>query len=148
MYFYIVCDYCEKCFRSLNDSIIALSESTHLLLRISSIDEIIVKHNILCRNISNYNKFWQKYYFAIIFTTKPMLLLLLHQIVFESLVPAAFLAVVMLSLLTFISKVLLKFMTANISEEALDSYTLLYEVYIKFNSALNVKRKLDVSNKF
>jgi hypothetical protein len=145
LYFYIVCGYCEKSFRCLNKSILALSESEEaLIIKIKSINEIISKHDILCDTIYQYNKFWKKYYLAVIITTKPLLLLLLHQIFFEELYPSIMIAVVLFSLLLFLSKVALKILTGNIAEESSNSYKLLYKVYLKLNSSLNMKQKFKV----
>jgi hypothetical protein len=145
LYFYIVCGYCEKSFRSLNKSILALSESEEaLIIKIKSIDEIISKHDILCDTIYQYNKFWKKYYFSVIITTKPLLLLFLHQLFFEELYPSIMIAVFLFSLLLFLSKVALKILTGNIAEESSNSYKLLYKVYLKLNSSLNMKQKFKV----
>ncbi len=144
MYYYIVCDYFEKSFRCLNKSIQALSESEEALIKMKSIDEIISKHDILCNAIYEYNNFWKKYYFAIIVVTKPLLLLSLHQLFFEELYPPVMITLFLFSLLIFFIKVVLKILIGNTAEESLNSYKLLYKVYVKFNSSLNMKRKFKV----
>jgi hypothetical protein len=83
-YYFIVCFYCRTIFKSFNNSIKQLFDGKgKTFLKYNIIDQLIKDHNSICLNIKLYNKFWQKYYFALAYTIIPINLLLLQLILFE-----------------------------------------------------------------
>jgi hypothetical protein len=148
LYYFIVCFYCKTIFKSFNNSVKLLFDGKgKTFLKYKTIDQLMKDHNSICLDIKLYNKFWQKYYFSLIYTLIPMNLVLLQLILFEEQILAMFLGMLSFFMGTIISHLMFNLMTASINSEASKSYKSLLELYLKTNSLLNMRRKLKVNFK-
>jgi len=146
LYYFIVCFYCKTIFKSFNNSIQQLFEGKgKAFLKYKTIDQLIKDHNSICLDIKLYNKFWQKYYFSLIYTLIPINLMALQLLLFENQILPLFFATISFFVGTIASHLMFNLMTASINSEASKSYNSFLEMYLKTNSLLNTKRKIKVN---
>jgi ABC-type transport system involved in Fe-S cluster assembly fused permease/ATPase subunit len=69
LYYLIVCYYCKIRFKSFNDYLNSLKDAKiRAFINYKTVDQLIKDRNSICSDTKNYNKFWQKYYFALTYT--------------------------------------------------------------------------------
>jgi hypothetical protein len=145
-YYFIAFFYCKTIFKSFNNSIKQLFDGKgKAFLKYKTIDQLIKDHNSICLDIKLYNKFWQKYYFALTYTLIPMDLVILQLILFEEQILPLFCVTLSFFLVTIISHLMFNLMTASINSEASKSYKSLLKMYLKTNYLLNTRRKMKVN---
>jgi hypothetical protein len=71
----------EKVNRSINELILNNRLIGHQIS--TTLKPFIYEHNRVCVQLSNYDKFWSKLYFYLVFTIIPINLCFLHQFLFE-----------------------------------------------------------------
>ena len=142
LYYYIVCFYCKFRLKSINNSIEMLYKED--FLQLTNIDIILTQHNQIINSIYNYNKFWKKYYFAILYTIIPVNLMYFHQYFFEILYTGTRLGIVRVSIGSIVCFFGLNLMTASVNKESLVTYKKFNTLYLKKNSTFNIitKRKV------
>jgi hypothetical protein len=141
LYYFIVCYYFRMRFKSLKLLIINLSKVSQY--RFSTFREII-KHNSICKDTQNYNRFWSKYYFALTFTITPINLLALQLIFFEDNALMVLISATVFVILSMFSHFMLNSITASVNEEAKNSFIYLNKIFISKNSILSVRSKIKV----
>ena len=143
-YFYIVCQYCKLRIMLFNNRVKDILSANDLIVNYKILDAILKEHNSICETIHNYNKFWKKYYFAIVFTLIPFTLLDLQLILFENVFPILVVALVLIFITLSLTLLALNRLISSVFVEILKSYNILYEINIKVGKYLNIKRKLKV----
>jgi len=142
-YFYTVCYYCKIRMKSLNVNTEAILKMS--FISIPLIDKLLEDHNNIFKTIINYNRFWKKIFFIIIYSFIPFNLTLLHQLLFEDLPKHSLIAIGF----TFTFATLFLFscnlITASVLSEILRSEKLIHKFLIKMGPSVNTKRKLKVN---
>jgi len=142
LYYYIICVFCQKNLKLLNESILMVSKQD--FLQFLTIDGILKQHNECCNTIEKCNLFWKRYYFALIYTITPTNLIVLHQLLFESINTATRFASFVFLFITLLSHITLNSITASVHKESKISFKAFQKLYLRMNSSFNPIRKLKV----
>ncbi len=145
LYYFIVCYYCKVRFKSFNNCLKSLlNGKSNSFLELKTVDKLIEDHNSICLDTNLYNKFWQKYYFALTYTLIPFNLLAL-QLLFENLDLIPFVITLSISFETMGSFLMFTTITASINSEALKSYKALNKLFSLMSYSTNVGHKVKVT---
>ncbi len=145
LYYFIVCYYCKVRFKSFNNYLKSLlNGKSNSFLELKTVDKLIEDHNSICLDTNLYNKFWQKYYFALTYTLIPFNLLAL-QLLFENLDLIPFVITLSISFETMSSFLMFTTITASINSEALKSYKALNKLFSLMSYSTNVGHKVKVT---
>lgn len=142
LYYYIICVFSKMNLKLLNESILMVSKQD--FLQFLTIDGILKQHNECCNTIEKCNLFWKRYYFALIYTITPTNLVVLHQLLFESVYPATRLSLFGFLFISLLSHITLNSITASVHEESKISFKAFQKLYLRMNSSFNPRRKLKV----
>jgi len=135
-FFYLICFFFKKRASKINDqlNIISKQKSEKILndlKRAKRISQIIIDHNKLCRQVLDYNKFWQKYYVNTIFCVFPINLCLLQQVLFSDL---HFMLRILYSFCVLASWIFifyLNFIASSVSKHVQKSAKALYKIQLE-----------------
>jgi hypothetical protein len=140
LFYFIVCYYSKIRFKILNNII---SRNSKLpVVKLTA--RIIREHNDVCNDILRYDKFWNKFYFALTYTIIPINLMLLHLILFDDLILTSFLIFSMVVIIYLFSHIVLNLISASVNKNALKSHKYLFKFQTKFSSRINLKQKIKV----
>jgi hypothetical protein len=142
LYYFIVCYYCKIRFKSFNRKIGA--NSNKIFIKNEFIDALLEEHDQICDTIILYNKFWNKYYFALTYSLIPANLMLIEEITFHKLAFATFGVCSTFSIGTMICHLLFNSITGSINAEAVKSYKSMHQFLIDINFSIDIKRKIKV----
>jgi hypothetical protein len=132
-------------FKSFNNCLKSLlNGKSNSFLELKTVDKLIEDHNSICLDTNLYNKFWQKYYFALTYTLIPFNLLAL-QLLFENLDLIPFVITLSISFETMGSFLMFTTITASINSEALKSYKALNKLFSLMSYSTNVGHKVKVT---
>ena len=143
--YYIVCEYIRWKFKSINESFREYSNkfTTNPIV----FNHLIHKHNILCKEIHCFNKFWKRFFFNITYTLMPTNLLLLHQIIFGKfdnfVVPYLLETVFVISFSLYLIMCLTNL---SINRESKKSFKILFKVNAKTAKSLKQNIKVVIIN--
>ncbi len=141
-YFYTVCYYCKIRMKSLNDNTEAILKISFISLPL--IDKLLEDHNNIFKTIINYNRFWKKIFFILIYSFIPFNLTLLHQLLFEDLPKQSLIAIGFAFTFATLFLFSCNLMTASVLSEVLRSEKLIHKILTKMGPIVNTKRKLKV----
>jgi hypothetical protein len=142
LYYYIICVFSKMNLKLLNESILMVCKQD--FLQFLTIDGILKQHNECCNTIEKCNLFWKRYYFALIYTITPTNVIVLHQLLFESVYPATRLSLFGFLFISLLSYITLNSITASVHKETKISFKAFQKLYLRMNSSFNPRRKLKV----
>jgi hypothetical protein len=140
LYYFMSCYYFEIRFKIMNKNI-----SRNSKLPVNKLTaRIIREHNNVCNDIFEYNKFWKSFYFALTYTTIPINLMLLQQLLLDDIVLTAILVYSLSAIIYSFSHIALNLISASVNKNAMESHKFLFKFQTKFSSIINVRQKIKV----